>query len=397
MFQSIRSSCERCRSQKLKCALPDGSNGQGPCQRCSRAKVECAFSRRRRASRGDPDKPNKRVNSTATTATTPDTNTNPMLASPVTPVTMTDLACLTMPSPEVETIVESATYDVLDWNTFQLQEPSDKTMDLLNDMSSYDQGQHMKDLDNAFLFDTSQLYSSRRSPPKQAYTQAEKALTGACGESNGMVQRLLLLLSQMQHQMSTLKERTWRFGSMCGLNDYPIGTILHLSQEFIAAAQPILGGPNEPFNGNMSTTSSSSESILVDDLATVLVLSGHMSLMRIYSIAFGHFQSHLSRVPSQGHSLGRGSVSPGLQLSELPSANAAHELGRVHMALCMLQGSLKDVDGQLGVGGAVAREMVMAQLRKEGMSTTESFLDGSSGLSKQASSVKELLREKMSL
>jgi hypothetical protein len=41
--------------------------------------------------------------------------------------------------------------------------------------------------------------------------------------------------------------------------------------------------------------------------------------------------------------------------------------------------------------------MVMAQLRKEGMSTTESVLDGSSGLSKQASSVKELLREKMSL
>jgi hypothetical protein len=63
----------------------------------------------------------------------------------------------------------------------------------------------------------------------------------------------------------------------------------------------------------------------------------------------------------------------------------------------MLQGSLKDVEGQLGVGGAVAREMVMAQLRKEGMSTTESFLDGNSGLSKQASSVKELLREKMSL
>jgi hypothetical protein len=65
----------------------------------------------------------------------------------------------------------------------------------------------MKDLDNAFLFDTSQLYSSRSSPPKQAYTQAAKALTGACGESNGMVQRLLLLLSQMQHQMSTLKDR----------------------------------------------------------------------------------------------------------------------------------------------------------------------------------------------
>ncbi|PSR84127.1 hypothetical protein BD289DRAFT_453495 [Coniella lustricola] len=42
-FLSVRSSCDRCRGQKLKCSVPSGSN---TCERCARAKLVCVFGRR---------------------------------------------------------------------------------------------------------------------------------------------------------------------------------------------------------------------------------------------------------------------------------------------------------------------------------------------------------------
>ncbi|KAI3319170.1 hypothetical protein HD806DRAFT_548738 [Xylariaceae sp. AK1471] len=49
IHQSIRSSCERCRSLKLKCLSPlqPSDPGAHSCVRCMRAKVECIFGRRR--------------------------------------------------------------------------------------------------------------------------------------------------------------------------------------------------------------------------------------------------------------------------------------------------------------------------------------------------------------
>ncbi|KAF2175893.1 hypothetical protein K469DRAFT_683363 [Zopfia rhizophila CBS 207.26] len=385
-FQSIRSSCERCRFQKLKCTLPDGSDGRGPCQRCARAKVECVFGRRRRASRISG--PKKRVETTSFNKA--------ILASPETPTTSTGLPCLTLAGPDIEPPVESAMYNVLDWNIIQLQDATDKAMDLANDISSYDL-QYRNGLDDTFLFDTDQLYSSRCSPPEQSQSQPVEVMTGSSSDSSGMVQQLLALLLEIQQRLKMLKEGPWQFGSIYGLDNYPIGTILHLTQEFIVAVGPILGGASEPLNENTSTSSSSSDGTVVDDLAAVLVLSGYMSLMRIYSIVFGHFQTHLSQMPSHSQSLASSTTSPTLQLSELPCVNTAHELGRIHMALCMLQGSLKDVEGQLGIGGVVARDMVMAQLRKEAMLSSGNLKDGGSGVSRQATAVKEILREKMSL
>lgn len=48
---SIRTSCNRCRAQKLKCIISDYSNGSIRCQRCIRARVLCVFGRRERKQR----------------------------------------------------------------------------------------------------------------------------------------------------------------------------------------------------------------------------------------------------------------------------------------------------------------------------------------------------------
>ncbi|KAH6627205.1 hypothetical protein B0J18DRAFT_163414 [Chaetomium sp. MPI-SDFR-AT-0129] len=76
-LQSIRSSCDRCRLQKLKCTVqavePDG---RMVCERCVRAKVPCVFGRRRRASRPSESKKqqqqaDKESNAATTSSTTP--------------------------------------------------------------------------------------------------------------------------------------------------------------------------------------------------------------------------------------------------------------------------------------------------------------------------------------
>ena len=50
--QSIRSSCDRCRLQKLRCTVPTNAE---KCERCARAKVDCVFSRRARTRRTSDD------------------------------------------------------------------------------------------------------------------------------------------------------------------------------------------------------------------------------------------------------------------------------------------------------------------------------------------------------
>lgn len=384
-FQSIRSSCERCRLQKLKCTLPDGSDIRGPCQRCARAQVECVFGRRRKASRIS--EPNRRFDTTSYNKV--------IAASNSTPTASEGLTRLTLTSPDIELPVASTSYNVLDWSMIQLQNEKNKPMDFGNDIGSYDL-QHRHGLDDSFLLDADQLYSTQWSSPEKSRSQSVEAMSGRSSDSSCRTQQLLDLLSKMQQQLKLLKEGPWQFGSIFSLDEYPIGAILHLKQEFIVAIAPILGCSSESLGGNTSSASSSFDGTEVDDLEPVLVLSGYMSLMRIYSIVFGHFQTYLSQMPSHSQSLASSTTSPNLQLSELPCANTGHELGRIHMALCMLQSSLGDVEKHLGTGGVVARDMVMTQLSKAVRSSGK-LKDGDDVLSRQGTAVKELLREKMSL
>lgn len=58
VFLSLRTSCDRCRFQKLKCSVlasSEAPNATVSCQRCARAMVPCVFSRRNRSRRTMPD------------------------------------------------------------------------------------------------------------------------------------------------------------------------------------------------------------------------------------------------------------------------------------------------------------------------------------------------------
>lgn len=234
------------------------------------------------------------------------------------------------------------------------------------------------------------------------------------------VQRLLSLIADIQQRLKTLEQGPWQNDYTRSMDDYPVGTILHLSQEFGVVAGPVLnrasatirtsiasrnqvadaGGQGEPrSHGHEATVTSVGT---VDTASTLLVLGGYMWLMRIYDIVLSHFQAHLSRVSHGGDTTSYQSgviigpnTSPTLQLGELPSTSTTPDLGRIHTAMCMLLGALREIEGQLGRGGSVARNLVVGLLTQEAIQGAGDLHDSCAGLGAKVQSVKELLRERM--
>ena len=281
------------------------------------------------------------------------------------------------------------------WNNFPLQNVVGKATEFTNAINGYELT-HGNGLEDVFLLDTDLSDSTQYSPTGQPQSQPIEDINSR-SDNSSLVQQLLALLSEMEQRLRLLKEKLWQFGSPRGLDDYPIGTILYLSHQFSTIVDRILRGDNEVFNGNMSVSSSSFHNTTIDMLTTLLLLSGYTSLMRIYNIVLGHFQTHLSQIPSPGQSLVNSPTNPTLQLGELSCANTAYGLGRIHTALCMLQDSLNGIEGQMGRGDVIPKDMSMNLLKNEAILSSGSFHDEISRLNRQATAVKGLLREKMSL
>lgn len=241
--------------------------------------------------------------------------------------------------------------------------------------------------------------------------------------SNGVLigQRLTTLVSEIQQQLRKLEEGPWHTDRPCSLDDYPIGTILELSQQFSTIAGPILrstvciGGGSEGGSDD-DEGDNKTASVMADTPTMLLVMCGYMWLVRIYGVVLGHFQKHLHRMPTNhqfgttttgvrgpcsvtspidggGDSTNMAAAGQALRLGELPCADMALGLQQIHMAVRMLLEVLHDIEGHLGRGAGVARDMAVTLLLNSGRRQ-----DGSSGgLGKKATAVKELLREKMGL
>ncbi|KAF7548817.1 hypothetical protein G7Z17_g6811 [Cylindrodendrum hubeiense] len=240
-------------------------------------------------------------------------------------------------------------------------------------------------------------------------TAATNNVTTRSDSAASTGQRLATLVSEIQQQLRRLEEGPWHTDSTYSLHDYPVGTILGLSQQFSAIAGPILsgtacvaggleeGGRDEDGRDIMTSYAAA------DTPNTLLVMCGYMWLVHIYGIVLGHFQKHLHCMPTREyHHLGTmsGGISPiagggrtDLRLGELPCADMALSLQQIHTAVRMLLDVLHDIEGHLGRGAVLARDMAVTLLLN-----SSRLQDGSSrGLGMKAAAVKELLREKMGL
>ncbi|KAM6480812.1 hypothetical protein HDV62DRAFT_392222 [Trichoderma sp. SZMC 28011] len=227
-------------------------------------------------------------------------------------------------------------------------------------------------------------------------------------------QRLTALVSEIQQQLRRLEEGPWHTDSTHSLHDYPVGTILELSQQFSAIAGSILsstvctsGGMEEEAGSDEDNDNSGRTAgcATADTPTMLLIMCGYIWLVRIYGIVMGHFQKHLDRMPTGDPRhlrtttgvispiAGGVSVSTKLRLGELPCTDVALSLQQIHTAVRMLLDVLHEIEGHLGRGAVAACDMAVALLLNSGRPQNGS----SRGLGIKAAAVKKLLREKMGL
>lgn len=515
-FQSLRMSCDRCRFQKLKCTLPPTTSpaSGSPCQRCVRAKVACVFSRRaptvfenkRRSGKNGKRKSVAGSEAMADSGSILGSNQlqfgspSPMreLVSDENAEDLSSLEALVhvqgwrhhsaCEPPPTSTIVNPTSFD----NEFLLYDYDTST--------SYHQDGGLRDL-NMFSHDavSQELFKKPASVQLQSnvetgsprlggtsMVQVTNDETGSVGMGSlelgqnasncTMMQRLSALMAEMHESLRVLKEGLWtKAMDRYSLNNYPIGGVLQLAQEFANILRTTSFWTTEPSSEleraplrcaecnvqacgrspgktcqlpTPSTHSPRRESSvpaiigqdMTDTPTRLLILSCYISLTRIYSIVFGHFQDHLSLVPSCTLSNGAAEVElcRGLQLGALPPMNEVYS--RTHTAVRMLLDTLRCVEDLIGLpsnlrcargsmmttgtwspesepsgsnatggGGAAAEEasssswsmvegdLAMAVLKQEVSLGAGSIEEGFSGLAKKVGLVKRLLRQKMGL
>ncbi|KAK1763075.1 putative transcriptional regulator love [Phialemonium atrogriseum] len=467
-LQSIRSSCDRCRFYKLKCTVPAESDAPVSCERCTRAKVSCIFGRRRRAARsgaGDAKRQRPTLPRRSTSPAPAPRSSAEGGASTATPLCEIATAAAS-PGQDTQLVKDAA--DSIHVHVPDHQQQSN----YIQGINGWDLLQHNFSLDDANITDAGPdlLDPALQSPspflpaPGQqptpngtiitmsGSTAAPEVNTSSPSSATLPGQRLLTLIAEMQQRLRMLEEGPWQHGSARSLDEYPVGTVLHLSEEFAAVAGSVLsrascavGVPSSRISevgstGGRTTTTATTTTTKCDDgkfwgegmaglgsqsgpmmvndcdtTSTLLVLVGYMLLIRIYGIVLGHFQVHLSGIPSGGnlnHMMpGHGGsasssnantststgTSPSLQLGELSFASAVPDLGRIHTAVCMLLAALHGVECQLGRGGPVGRNQLVTLLTQEAVLRAGELQDGCGGLGAKVRSVKELLREKIGL
>ncbi|KAL1875158.1 hypothetical protein Daus18300_003226 [Diaporthe australafricana] len=386
-FLSMRTSCDRCRKQKLKCFVgtPARNNPSGAsvsCQRCARAAVPCVFGRRSRSTRAThaaggsvgPSSDLKPTGSASISPITPNVPQDPHAAH------STD-SPPAAPSPTAQTAssLEHFAFEDTDWNQL---------------LSGANVGGHLEylflednaisasplfsphDMSHPFHMEEDDLLSMTNIGP--TITHATSTTFENPGPENLTVDttpvrldreqatsQALRLASTLHETLEALNTCSWLSNSgteyHC-LDNYPIGRVLHSSQELASLASSLQtvdsGTVSERSGPSASNTDGaipdtmcltpassikSSRDISPPDKAlSLLLLSCFISLTRIYTVVLRHFQGHLNHTLDHGPEMQHetnADMAPTLHLSELPSENSP--LTRMHTALRMLVDSLR--------------------------------------------------------
>ncbi|XEU94840.1 hypothetical protein FSHL1_000124 [Fusarium sambucinum] len=381
--QSIRSSCDRCRSHKLKCTV--GQEDASRCIRCIRAQVTCVFGHRSQSKR----------------------STN---------VKKTDLKSGTNSQDTASLQVSGTVPDSPDlW--VDRQEVREGLLIGSDGGPSMDDGHLWADLGtnhDLSLFDLTPsslpTHNSQQQFSATDFCSVPMALHSTLSASNSQewqfdlsqypdqtataphaIVQLSTLVAKIHETSKTLQESFWTSLSDSNqLKNYPIGRVLSLSQDFstileciwmsktmdfkqpssFAASEnhgqdatssfgiedaldygeflPTVG--TSPGSSDLSTSTHSSVATAVDMPTMLLVLSCYTSLTKLYSLVFEHFESHLSHLP---HSFASHTAcaSPkwglGLQLGELPSADET--CTKVYTAVQILLDAFQSVEDVVGL------------------------------------------------
>ncbi len=437
--QSIRSSCDRCRFQKLKCTV---SSEAEKCDRCARAKVDCIFGRRARARRlSDVQNATDRTSGDYKNVSDPPRmNQGPL--SPITPDSLSECQV------NDNALLDSHSRYRGSWSSSQYGgHSSDITIDELGDSIFYGfealrehQTDHGRNGPDPFNFTMPSTFIDRPesetlspfgqdggAPP---YYRIRTTQDGEMGRDSPLedrvshaIRRLSTLIAEIYDTCGMLKDSPWASMSHpTGLNDYPIGRILHLSHEFTNILQRIawttgmrsapeldptfppdrlepqvpptaytsIYGLATPLSassvigqtaglleaglhdGGVSTSNSFQPAVegrgFVDAPAMLLMLSCFISLTKLYGIVFTHFESHLSGLPPASLSSAPAGIGlvrgRGLQLGELPLLDETYS--KTYTGVRMLLDTFQSAEDVIGLPDSLSILRGSAHQRTEG-------------------------------
>nr|A0A089GT84.1 RecName: Full=Pyrrolocin cluster transcription factor fsdR; AltName: Full=Pyrrolocin biosynthesis protein R [fungal sp. NRRL 50135]AIP87506.1 Zn2Cys6 transcription factor-like protein [fungal sp. NRRL 50135] len=404
---SIRSSCDRCRSQKLKCIVIETPSGTACCQRCARAMVPCIFGRRSRSKR----------TTTTTTTTTTDSGRKQRRREPAAALNVLDscaapeLAASSsstnahfprginggMGIPEDRENQETGTFpfyagcyggsapvtsavEVIqgrkdpDRNLFRYAFQEESTIGDLG-LFTHDMSLFGQTLDDASLANTEVMPPSLTesdgisSPGESAPFRVHLPLS-----EPGVAARVLLsFASDLHERLETLQNGPWQQEeSSMGLDGYPIGSVLHLSLTLTdlgvalqkarsnddasvsASSHKMDDGQTERVNPNSTqaggiSTSTTTEPPCYDTSVSLMLLSCYVTLLRVCTVVLGNFQTYLHLQPRARPKASPASIYPSSAscLGDLLPINQPHH--RIHAAVCLLLDSLEQVEEALSL------------------------------------------------
>ncbi|KAF5581257.1 Zn2Cys6 transcription factor [Fusarium pseudocircinatum] len=384
--QSIRSSCDRCRSHKLKCTVSPENSRSGPhkCTRCIRAQVTCVFgprsqSKRSSHSKSKPEKLKPELEP-------------PQKGSPS--VRSSSLAGNNLGSPGAWT----PWIDELSCQ--EIEEPLPIDVSTAGGGSSLSNGGFWADLGMSQELNMLELAPSAM-PTNTHHAQYPAAfdhVTPPVTETGHLMDisessehtpphaivQLSTLVTKIHETSESLEESPWSdFPDAKQLQNYPIGRVLSLSQDFCSILSCIWGkssiSPDGRSSGSGSSptpsaemldyaevlssirmtqdpTTSSSMAASVDMPTTLLVLSCYTSLIKLYSLVFAHFQNHLSHLPEipspYPSQAALASHRWGLQLGELPPADET--CTKICTAVQVLLDAFQSVEDVVGLPRSIS-------------------------------------------
>lgn len=429
---SIRSSCDRCRFQKLKCTvLTDAEK----CERCARAKVDCVFSRRAKTRRpSDTQSVTDKRTSDHKHASDPRMELGSM--SPLIIDSFSDCRVN-------DYLLDSQLRyrGTLDGSPFG-GHGSDIAIDEIGNHMLYDRNtlreyqlDHGGTGSDLFNFTVPSTFSDTQTLQTMAPFGQDggrfpyaRVHTGHGGDNTGRdsppdvpddgnshaIPRLSALVAEIYETCGMLKDSPWaNMSNPAGMNDYPIGRILHLSQEFTNILQRMAwsttgmssnseldpASPPEYVDPQISSSYTSIYGLetpistrstigpsagmlgaglqgqaalaskqsplpvgcggggLIDAPVMLLMLSCFISLTKLYGIVFAHFESHLGGLPpaslSTGSAADIGLVrSRGLQLGELPLLDETYS--KTYTGVRMLLDAFQSAEDVIGLPNSLS-------------------------------------------
>jgi hypothetical protein len=222
-YQSRRLSCNRCRFQKLKCTRESTESGtQEQCTRCVRAQVDCVFGQRAQTKRTGKNKKQSKKCKEEQISDTPNAlpphGDNPPSCD--------------IPGSLTGFLLDSSSWPtgLKSWNQDPIFVPEDLNTAsgiLVNESDQFDSL-----CSNQSLFDLALI----------AEGQDALSSTSDCSQNEGpnAISQLSTLMSEIHETISTISNGPWTTVSNSNdLNNYPVGHVLNLAQEFVAALSNI--------------------------------------------------------------------------------------------------------------------------------------------------------------